>query len=151
MPKTVQSCRTSSTSQKCRACGCTQNNCSGCVARTGHPCYWVESDLCSACAPIKDKSQHLSVHVFASQLRSKLTNREMESLFALDGSGDSQDYVIRQWLRLRRQFGGPLQTTPCGRYLLGSGTSFTYQDEIVAGVLGDMLAQARFHQAGGEA
>jgi hypothetical protein len=33
----------------CRRCGCTDADCSGCVARTGKPCHWVEVDLCSAC------------------------------------------------------------------------------------------------------
>ena len=33
----------------CRICGCTDADCSGCVARTGAPCRWVEPDLCSAC------------------------------------------------------------------------------------------------------
>lgn len=33
---------------KCRGCGCTQNN--ACMTEDG-PCYWVETDLCSACAP----------------------------------------------------------------------------------------------------
>ena len=34
----------------CRGCGCTDQDCSGCVARTGVPCWWVDVDLCSACA-----------------------------------------------------------------------------------------------------
>lgn len=34
---------------ECRECGCTDWDCSGCVERTGEPCYWVEEDLCSAC------------------------------------------------------------------------------------------------------
>ena len=34
---------------KCRKCGCTDEDCSGCIERTGEPCYWVEDDLCSAC------------------------------------------------------------------------------------------------------
>lgn len=34
----------------CRKCGCTEQDCSGCIGRTGRPCYWVEKDLCSACA-----------------------------------------------------------------------------------------------------
>src|SRR5205809_346714 len=34
----------------CRVCGCTDEDCSGCVERTGEPCYWIEPDLCSACA-----------------------------------------------------------------------------------------------------
>ena len=33
----------------CRICGCTDNDCIQCIAKTGEPCYWVESDLCSAC------------------------------------------------------------------------------------------------------
>lgn len=34
----------------CRACGCTDDDCGACIARTSHPCSWVEDDLCSACA-----------------------------------------------------------------------------------------------------
>lgn len=33
----------------CRACGCTDSDCGGCVERTGAPCHWVETNLCSAC------------------------------------------------------------------------------------------------------
>jgi len=33
----------------CRKCGCTDDDCRGCVERTGSPCHWVERDLCSAC------------------------------------------------------------------------------------------------------
>lgn len=33
----------------CRVCGCTDDDCTGCVERTGSPCSWVEADLCSAC------------------------------------------------------------------------------------------------------
>ena len=36
--------------KKCRVCGCTDGNCRQCIERTGRPCYWVEDDLCSACA-----------------------------------------------------------------------------------------------------
>jgi hypothetical protein len=36
------------TEQKCRICGCTQNN--ACVGG----CYWVEKDLCSKCAQRKE-------------------------------------------------------------------------------------------------
>jgi hypothetical protein len=35
--------------QKCRVCGCTDENCSRCIEKTGNPCHWVEPDLCSAC------------------------------------------------------------------------------------------------------
>jgi len=33
----------------CKKCGCTDDNCSQCIEKTGHPCYWVTEDLCSAC------------------------------------------------------------------------------------------------------
>jgi hypothetical protein len=33
----------------CRVCGCTDDDCSECIERTGEPCSWVEPDLCSAC------------------------------------------------------------------------------------------------------
>lgn len=35
--------------RKCRSCGCTDNDCRGCIERTGEPCRWIEDDLCSAC------------------------------------------------------------------------------------------------------
>jgi len=33
----------------CRVCGCTEDDCSGCISRTGQPCHWAADDLCSAC------------------------------------------------------------------------------------------------------
>lgn len=35
--------------RSCRLCGCTEADCSQCIAKTGTPCHWVERDLCSAC------------------------------------------------------------------------------------------------------
>lgn len=35
--------------RKCMVCGCTDEDCSGCIERTGQPCYWVSENLCSAC------------------------------------------------------------------------------------------------------
>jgi len=37
----------------CRVCGCTEADCSQCIARTGEACHWVEPDLCSACVGAK--------------------------------------------------------------------------------------------------
>lgn len=36
--------------QVCRECGCTDKDCKNCIEKTGEPCFWVEKDLCSACA-----------------------------------------------------------------------------------------------------
>lgn len=37
---------------KCADCGCTDDDCTQCVERTGQPCYWAneEKTLCSSCA-----------------------------------------------------------------------------------------------------
>ena len=40
----------------CRVCGCIDSDCSECWERTGEPCYWVEEDLCSACATKENDS-----------------------------------------------------------------------------------------------
>ena len=37
------------TVRTCRVCGCTDDDCSGCIERTGLACHWVAADLCSAC------------------------------------------------------------------------------------------------------
>lgn len=34
---------------ECLVCGCTEDDCSACVERTGEPCTWVQPGLCSAC------------------------------------------------------------------------------------------------------
>ncbi len=41
------------TVRKCRKCGCTEDDCSQCIEKTGQPCHWVEEDLCSACVEEK--------------------------------------------------------------------------------------------------
>ena len=35
---------------RCRICGCTDDDCDNCYWKTGMPCHWTEPDLCSACA-----------------------------------------------------------------------------------------------------
>lgn len=39
------------TEKTCRTCGCTDDDCDACVAKMGERCFWIEADLCSACAP----------------------------------------------------------------------------------------------------
>jgi NTP pyrophosphatase (non-canonical NTP hydrolase) len=38
------------TKRRCRFCGCTDDDCSGCINKTGEPCHWIDKDVCSACA-----------------------------------------------------------------------------------------------------
>lgn len=43
--------KTANPVRTCRSCGCTDADCLPCIQRTGVPCYWIDADLCSACAP----------------------------------------------------------------------------------------------------
>jgi hypothetical protein len=36
----------------CRVCGCTDDDCTRCVERTGSPYWWVAADWCSACVGV---------------------------------------------------------------------------------------------------
>lgn len=40
--------------RSCRVCGCTDDDCRGCIAKVGGPCWWVKADLCSACVGSED-------------------------------------------------------------------------------------------------
>ena len=35
--------------RRCRSCGCTDEDCSKCIEKTGSPCSWSDMTLCSAC------------------------------------------------------------------------------------------------------
>lgn len=35
--------------RRCRVCGCTDEDCSQCIEKTGSPCHWIGLELCSAC------------------------------------------------------------------------------------------------------
>lgn len=37
--------------RKCVFCGCTDEDCRGCIERTGRPCFWIADTVCSACEP----------------------------------------------------------------------------------------------------
>jgi hypothetical protein len=45
---------------KCRRCGCTDDDCSGCVERSGQPCWWIGPNICSACgkSSVKPPTYH---------------------------------------------------------------------------------------------
>lgn len=42
--------RTLTEVRACDVCGCTDDNCIGCIDLLGKPCEWVGPNLCSACA-----------------------------------------------------------------------------------------------------
>jgi hypothetical protein len=50
--------------RSCRVCGCTDEDCAQCFAKTGKPCHWIEPDLCSACKddPRREADQETTHH-----------------------------------------------------------------------------------------
>lgn len=53
--------------RRCRVCGCTDDDCSQCIAKTGGPCHWIEGDLCSACLPETRLPETRQLHGFDAQ------------------------------------------------------------------------------------
>jgi ParB/RepB/Spo0J family partition protein len=49
--------KTKGGTRTCRVCGCTDDDCSQCIEKTGERCHWVEEDLCSACAGTDDGAE----------------------------------------------------------------------------------------------
>lgn len=53
--------------RSCRVCGCTEDDCSGCIERTGEPCYWVAADLCSACVSTQTEALIIALRYDAAE------------------------------------------------------------------------------------
>lgn len=70
--------------QKCRVCGCTQNDCRQCIEKTGSPCYWVEDDLCSACVEETGAVQSSTLPAGSNQ-----TGNEVERVEEKTNTGSS--------------------------------------------------------------
>lgn len=71
----------------CRVCGCTDNDCRQCIAKTGAACAWVETDLCSACSPGVELRRELDAMV----LRGQCSRAEADEAFRFfDQLSDAQ-------------------------------------------------------------
>lgn len=51
----------------CRVCGCTDNDCRKCIAKTGSPCHWVGKDLCSACVQMSTMTIYQDIPQFPNK------------------------------------------------------------------------------------
>lgn len=71
----------------CRVCGCTDADCSACIAKTGVPCSWVESDLCSACVPKPKTKPNAPRIVAAKPAAGELGRRQAQIVDAIRKNG----------------------------------------------------------------
>jgi hypothetical protein len=62
--------------RRCRVCGCTDNDCSQCIARTGRPCSWVGADLCSACVAVGGEGMRMAEQFGPAELPGTLVPRD---------------------------------------------------------------------------
>jgi hypothetical protein len=69
--------------EKCIVCGCTDSNCSECVAVQGEPCHWVVPGVCSRCA--SELLTNVWHHLRRAQI---LTKNELAAFKALQGICD---------------------------------------------------------------
>lgn len=94
----------------CRVCGCMDDDCSGCIERTGAPCSWVEEDLCSACVPLSPSVASVDMAPVESPLGetpdgnpdagalSELSDAEVADLL-LHGTEEERQAAAREVLR----------------------------------------------------
>jgi hypothetical protein len=132
---------------RCRNCGCTDTDCTGCVVRTGRPCFWVLEDLCSACAPLEvlleqslarvREGAPLDVH---SCLTLRAAGRALERaalVHAVNPQGD-----CAAWCRAceanvqagRNPDGTPIEGVTTGAVAAAAGQAPLEQDEPIAHV-----------------
>lgn len=64
----------------CRVCGCTDDDCSQCIAKTGEACYWVDEELCSACVNHNEVLE--SLKVFNKAVKKSFTGKGLKSLLS---------------------------------------------------------------------
>ena len=96
--------------QTCKKCGCTDDDCSGCIKKTGSPCYWVKPGLCSAChqeAMNSDKPWGYDVEI---ELRVGMVATEVKE-FHKQGT----EAAVRRWARLKSGFVSVVKMTPYTR------------------------------------
>jgi len=115
--------------RRCRICGCTDEDCSDCIARTGEPCSWVEEDLCSACVTAKPGQRRATApkmipHPHARK-KPNITLDQLEALkraldqhngFVYDTSGVC--IALRNRKLVMRIGPGCWPVTPAGRLLI---------------------------------
>ncbi|MBT8491150.1 MAG: ParB/RepB/Spo0J family partition protein [Deltaproteobacteria bacterium] len=86
----------------CRVCGCTEDNCTQCVEKTGSRCHWVNDmrTLCSACADSVEKNDG------RESIADELSHIEAHALIAafgatparIEGEGDDKYmYDFDRW------------------------------------------------------
>ncbi|HVU38076.1 MAG TPA: hypothetical protein VHC95_07055 [Opitutales bacterium] len=87
---------TGSKNRRCRVCGCTEDDCRQCIAKTGQPCHWVEPDLCSACVqdPEGDAEEAAEEHGEPIMLDFKPKPRQPMPANAPAGAGEETPDVI---------------------------------------------------------
>ena len=78
---------------KCRVCGCTNEDCSRCIERTGEACSWAEDDLCTACTPAVLKRFPLPTKPPASL---PITCEQMQALmtYVVDCAAAQNDFLL---------------------------------------------------------
>ena len=75
--------------RRCRVCGCTDDDCSDCIARTGTPCHWVEDDLCSACEGRVPKTGLASrMRAWMKAQRRPFTKRDVYLALGIESSAE---------------------------------------------------------------
>lgn len=74
--------------QICRVCHCSDDDCGGCITKTGEPCYWVEEDLCGACAGFPPPSSMCGIGEVTPTETPGSAARAISSTFEIPQAGE---------------------------------------------------------------
>lgn len=78
----------------CKYCGCTDDNCSQCIEKTGEPCYWLEENVCSACFEI-DKNYKRLNNLNTNEIKLVLTSLENLSQYVATLNDNEVDNYLK--------------------------------------------------------
>ena len=82
----------------CRMCGCTDDDCSECIEKTGAHCHWVEPDLCSACVTTIIENPGVIRSLSVRSGSGNTAARGTKSSSASPGSSsDTRSTISRSW------------------------------------------------------
>lgn len=82
--------QTGAKSGTCQVCGCTEDDCSGCIEKTGGPCQWIDEEktICSACVGEIDQREKITYN---------LSHIEAHALCAAFGASYSNFSEFNRW------------------------------------------------------
>lgn len=112
----------------CRVCGCTEDDCSQCIEKTGNPCHWIEQGLCSACQeekPAATTNKKIEPIIKFIKFRAAKTKGESHLISKLN-------IPLADWLSGAIDMDGAMNITKHAITDIESNSKYKYHNRITA-------------------